>query len=153
MPRYMRGSASVVVDRPIGEVFGFVADPGHMELWLVGVTNVQPADSEPITQGSRFDADYTYAAGTHRIAYEVVESEPPGAFAVRSISGPFPFKGRLDLESENGGTRVTKTFEAGPDGVFTSVMFLLLRPVLEKKMSKQIERELVALRAIIHAQA
>ena len=88
---------------------------------------------------------------THTIDYEVTAYEPQRHFATQSTEGPFPFQGELDLERVGQGTKVTNTIDAGSDGLFTTITFKLLGPLVRISMRRQLHKELVALKSILEA--
>ncbi len=115
------------IDRPIDGVFAFVADAERMDQWIVGVSDVRRL-SEEAGVGARYESQYTYGPGTHRMTYEVTAYDPPTRYGIRSVEGPFPFEGVLTLEPTATGTRVTNALDTAPDGRATAAMFTVLRP-------------------------
>jgi len=148
----MRASATIDIDRPIGDVFEYVSDPYNMETWVVGVSGVTLVDADPSRVGARFESDYTYSGRTVRMAYEVTAADPPERYATRG-EGPYPFAGELTLEPTTGGTRVTNTVDAAADGLFTSVTFTLFGPVVRRLMARRLREELTSLRSELEGQA
>lgn len=148
----MQASASIDIDRPIGDVFEYVSDPYNMEAWVAGVSHVTLVDEDPSRAGARFESDYTYGGRTVRMAYEVTAFDPPERYATRG-EGPFPFAGELRLEPTADGTRVTNSIDAASDGLFTSLMFTLLRPVARRTMGRRLREELESLRSQLEGRA
>ena len=144
----IKGTVDVVVDRPIQEVWEFVSDFKNMEGWVDGVSDLKPPEGE-LGIGSTFASKYTYGNRTHDITYEVTAFDPPLHIAMKSTSGPFPFEGTLTLEKWGDGTKVTNTIEAGSDSLFTTVTFVVLRPLIGMMMRKQLRKELRQLKAIV----
>ena len=142
----MQASATIDIDRPVEDVFEYVSDPHNMEAWVVGVSDVTLVDEDPSRVGARFESDYTYGGRTVRMAYEVTAYDPPERYATRG-EGPFPFSGELELEATPSGTRVTNRIDAASDGLFTSLMFTLLRPVARRMMARRLREELESLRS------
>lgn len=145
----MKASTSMVITRPIAEVFAFVADPLHMDRWVSGVTEPQRSSSGDLGVGSTFASKYTYAGKTHDITYIVTAYESPRRYDVKSTSGPFPFEGRLDLVPVGTGTRITNTINAGSDSRATSIMFVLFGPILRRMMRQRLHKELDMLKAVL----
>lgn len=144
----MQTAATVEMPRPIEEVFAYISDLEHMEEWVVGVEDVRLVSGEEGTEGARYESAYRYGGKVHEMAYEVTAVDPPRYFAMRG-DGPFPFEGELELEAIPGGTRVTNRLDAGADGRFTAVMFVVFGPILRLFMRRRLAAELDELRRTI----
>ncbi|MDE2993592.1 MAG: SRPBCC family protein [Chloroflexota bacterium] len=145
----MKAGTSIVVERPIEDVWAFVANIENMDQWVVGVSEPRLSNGRDIGVGATYTSKYTYAGKTHTIDYEVTAYEPQQHFATQSTEGPFPFQGELDLERVGQGTKVTNTIDAGSDGLFTTITFKLLGPLVRISMRRQLHKELVALKNIL----
>ena len=143
----MEASASILIKRDRREVFEFIADPANQESWVEGVSGPEVTSEGEFGKGSTYESDYTYEGKTHHIRYQVTVYDPHRAFGVKSMEGPYPFHGLVTLEKDREGTFVTNTIDAHSDGVGTSIMFGVFGPLLRKNMSKQLRRELEALKA------
>ena len=64
-------------------------------------------------EGARLTSKYDYAGAVHDIEYEIAERRPTRRQVVRTVSGPFPFEGTLELAEAPEGTRVRQTIDAG----------------------------------------
>jgi uncharacterized protein YndB with AHSA1/START domain len=143
----LKATSEIVVERPIEVVWRWAADPRNWENWLEGVHDVEVEGR--LGQGSRIASRYDYGGEIHHFVYEVVERTAPRRQVVRSVSGPFPFEGVLELGEEAGGTRVRQTFDAGADSLFSKIMFKVaapaLRPGMRRRLDDQLERLKVAI--------
>lgn len=146
----MKSSATLEINRPIEDVFAFVADARNMDQWVVGVSDVRLVSDRTDTVGARYESDYTYSGRTQRMTYEVTEYDAPNRYAIRG-EGPFPFAGELVLEETATGTRVTNTIDAGSDGLFTTAMFTLFAPLMRRVMARRLKEELVALQSAMES--
>ncbi|MAG35854.1 MAG: hypothetical protein CL878_06390 [Dehalococcoidia bacterium] len=145
----MRAETRIEVERPIEDVWAFVADIENMGQWVDGVSEPRMSNGNDMGEGATFTSKYTYGGKTHTLDYEVTAYKPPKRLAMRSTEGPFPFDGELDLETVGGGTLVTNTIDAGSDGTFTTVMVALFGPVLRMMMRRRLHQELVSLKGIL----
>lgn len=152
----MKASATIDINRPIDDVWSYVSDPRNMEQWVLGVSDVRLPEAATdvddngavtLDAGDRFSSKYTYGGRTLDTDYEVVAADEPHRFAMRG-EGPFPFEGELLLQPDpdGEGTRVTNVIDAGSDGLFTTVMFTVFRPLMRRMMAKRLREELEALR-------
>ena len=145
----MKASASIFIDKPVSEVWTFIADIENMDKWVNGVRDPRPISPGEWGVGSTFESGYEYAGKTHRITYEITEFDPPGRLSMRSTSGPFPFEGWTELREDKDGTRVLNTIDAKPANAFLTVWFAVLGVVLRMMMRIQLHKELVLLKAAL----
>ena len=143
----MKASANILIDRPILEVWDFVADIRNMDKWVNGVSDPRPMSDGEWGVGSAFESGYTYAGNTHTITYEITGYDPPNRMAMRSTSGPFPFEGCVELREDGHGTRLTNTLDAEPTNIFLTLWFATMGIVLRMMMRIQLRKELTLLKA------
>ena len=147
----MKGSATVKINKPVEEVFSFITNVENNDRWVKGASETKLTKDEEVKIGSIFEGNYTYSGKTHEIGYEVVEFSSPTRFGVKSTRGPFPFENWLDLKDKEGQTEITNTIDAGSDHIVTSVLFVVLRPLLRRQMNKQMMKELINLKTILES--
>jgi hypothetical protein len=147
----MKGSAKVIINKAIEEVYTFITDVRNNDKWVEGASDTHLTSEGEIRVGSVFEGKYTYSGKTHDISYEVVTMSPPNQFGVKSLTGPFPFENWLDLKDMSGKTEISNTIEAGSDHFITTLMFIFLKPILRRQMNKQMEKELINLKKLIEA--
>ncbi len=145
----MKGSATVRINKPVEEVFSFITNVENNDRWVEGASETKLIADEAVNIGSIFEGNYYYSGKTHKIGYEVVNFSFPDQFGVKSTHGPFPFENWLDLKNVEGQTEITNTIDAGSDHWMTSIIFILLRPLIKHQMNKQMKRELDNLKAIL----
>ena len=147
----MKATGEILVERPIEVVWRWAADPRNWENWLEGVHDVEVEGR--LLEGSRIESSYEYGGEIHDFVYEVVERSAPRRQVVRSVSGPFPFEGTLELAGEAGGTRVRQTFDAGADSLFSRIMFTVAAPLLRRGMRRRLDEQLRRLKVAIELTA
>ena len=106
---------SIAIARPRAEVFDLVADPTRFPLWNSAVTSVEP------TSGSAYLMRRRLPTGEAENGLEIIESESPAAFAVRTTYGPTPFNYRYRFVDADGATIVTLAGDLELGGVFSLV--------------------------------
>lgn len=105
--------ATVVIARPVEQVFAFVADVGKRNLWCMGVLQAKQTSAHPLATGATFHETFRLFLGQKGDAdYEITEFEPNKRFGFASTSGPIRAKDILTFESVVGGTRVTQRVES-----------------------------------------
>jgi uncharacterized protein YndB with AHSA1/START domain len=145
----MKGSATVRINKPVEEVFSFITNVENNDRWVEGASETKLIKDGEVSLGSTFEGNYSYSGKIHKIGYEVVNFNFPDRFGVKSTHGPFPFENWLDLKNVEGQTEITNTIDAGSDHWMTSIMFILLKPLLNRQMSKQMKKELDNLKVLL----
>ena len=133
MASEIQASATMLVNRPIGEVWDFVTDVETMDRWVKGISEPERPPGG-LEAGSTFTSKFIHGARTFDVTHRVTEHDPPTRFGTESTEGPFRYSSVLRLEESGGATRVTYAQRAGSAG--------LLAPVLRWGMRRQISREL-----------
>jgi len=147
----MRAAAEIVIERPLEAVWEWAADPRHWHRWLDGVRDVV-LEGE-LEEGSRFSSAYDYGGRSYEVEYELVERRRPRRQVVRSLAGPFPFEGTLELSEDVGGTRVRQTVAAGPDDAVARFVFVVARPLVRRSMRRRIAGQLARLKTMVELEA
>ena len=126
---------TVRVNRPIGEVFAFLADGMNEPLWRPGVSNVgHVADS-----GTQLGATYRQTMrgpGGRSIPgdYRITRYEEPTRLDFEVIAGPARPTGRFDLQEVAANTtEVTFTLDLQPRG-----LMVLMTPLINKQVRTEV---------------
>jgi carbon monoxide dehydrogenase subunit G len=125
---------SVRIERPADAVFALLSDPREFPLWNSAVDSVRRT-------GTTYAMRRTLPTGPADNELEIVESEAPTRFAIRTLSGPTPFVYRYRLVPDDGATVVEldATVElGGPVG--------LLGPLAARAVKRGIDANLGSLR-------
>src|SRR5215207_3985490 len=138
---------SVVIDRPIEEVFAFVTDPNNDPLWQSTSLETEQTSEGAVDVGATFRNTSKLLGRRIESTMEVTENEPPRRQYVRITSGPIPGEGCYLFEPADGGsTRFTQTFEAEVGGFFR-----LAEPLVERAISRQTEADMATLKDLLEA--
>ncbi len=139
---------SIIIERPIDEVFAYVSNVENMSRWVSGVHKVRLL-SDKVKSGAMFTAEYAEGMRTAGIDFKVVEFEPPVRFATKSERGPFsfPFRGTMELRALGDTTEVTNNIETGPESLAVRLANIFLGPILRKSFQRRLQEELQALKA------
>jgi carbon monoxide dehydrogenase subunit G len=103
-------STSIHIARPVADVFAYVADPRNFPVWNSAVQAVTG-------DGRRFVMHRQLPGGPVTNDLEITESDPPNGFAIRTTSGPTPFRYRYRFEPDGDGTRLTLDAEVELSGL------------------------------------
>jgi uncharacterized membrane protein len=102
----------VTIDRPVAEVFAYVADVGNLPEWQHSAVA-----AEWVEPGVRFRERRSFLGRTADVELEVTASEPDRRFDVRSVTGPVRFVIRHSFEPAGEGTLVRLEAVAKVGGV------------------------------------
>ena len=112
----MNFETDVSIERPVEEVFDYVADPRNFPRWNSAVQAVTPTSGQG-EPGSTYLMERELPGGHAENALEVVERERPTAFTIRTTSGPTPFVYRYRFAGEGETTRVELAAEVELSGI------------------------------------
>jgi uncharacterized protein YndB with AHSA1/START domain len=143
----MRVSAETVIDRPIEAVWAWASDPWQWPGWQEEVLDVRV--SGELSRGSRFNGSLESGSDADEVEFEIVERRPPMRQVVRSVAGPFPFEGTLELFEDGSGTRVRQSIDAGPDDALARFLFWTARPLVRRGMRRRIDGQLARLKEMV----
>jgi uncharacterized protein YndB with AHSA1/START domain len=107
---------TITINRPVDEVFTFLADGRNAKLWRSGVLDVDLVSGAGL--GARY-AQGVRGPGGRRIAadYEVTEFEPNSKIAFRATAGPVRPTGSFTFEGMGTGTVLTFKLDAALGGL------------------------------------
>jgi uncharacterized protein YndB with AHSA1/START domain len=142
----MRLEESVVVERPIGEVFEYLTDPDRIPEWQTTALEARRETDGPLRVGSRFRETRKFLGRRLESTTEVVEYEPPHVFAVRPSAGPVPFQVTTSLSETAAGTRVVSVLEGEPGGFFR-----LGEPLVARALERELAKSLRALKRVLES--
>ena len=143
-----RVEATVVIDRPIEEVFAFAGNPLNDEQWESDISDVQKTSEGPMGEGSTFRGVIHFLGQRIEWALEVTRYEPNKRVDFEVSAGPLQLEESVTFESVEGGTGVTMVYEGNPGSFFN-----LAAPVVVRMFQRQIEGNLAKLKEILESQA
>ncbi len=114
----MHVERTVTIERPIEEVFEYVATPENDPTWIPTSLKHERTSPGPMRVGMTTQEDQEFFGRTSRDTWEVTEYEPPAVIAYRATSGQLPIVIRLRFEPSDGGTRITHAIDMEPRGIF-----------------------------------
>ena len=109
---------SVVIERPLEEVWDYVIDPANDPVWQGMVIEARSSAGEPMRVGTRIDEVVQFLGRKFDVTLEVTEHEPMKRSAIRASKAPVPMTGSYEFEPVDGGTRFTLQGETDAHGLF-----------------------------------
>ncbi len=144
----VRVETSVVVQRPVEELFGVVTNPETYAQWMPGCLGARQTSQGPMGVGA------TYVDGGRLLGRRIEENlvvtayEPNWKFGVKTTSGPMRGEGEYTFEPVEGGTRITLVGEAALGGFFK-----LAKPIVARAIKRQGVGNLAGLKNLLEAPA
>ena len=143
----MRVEESVDINRPIGEVYDYVANLENLPEWAGTAIEVRKDTPGPLVEGTTFTAVGKFLGRRIETPFEVTAHEHNRRHSHKSTGGPFPTEWILTFEEVAGGTRVTEVAAGEPGGFFK-----LAGPLLERAVRRQFRTDLENLKDLLEAQ-
>lgn len=138
---------SVIVDRPIDEVFGYAGNPENDSLWATVMVESRMTSDGPIQKGSTLFEVLRFLGKRIESRCEVTEYEPGQRVAFTMVAGPNKGAHERTFEEAEGGTRVTLLTRGDSTGLFK-----LADPVLKRIATKQMASDLAILKELLEAE-
>ncbi|HEX6700525.1 MAG TPA: SRPBCC family protein [Gaiellaceae bacterium] len=138
---------SIVIERPVEEVWDFVHDPAKDALWQTTLAESEKLTHGPMRVGTRVREVRHFLGVRIELAWEVTEYEPNVRSAIRGISGPIPLTGGYRFEPVEAGTRFTVSGELDAHGLFK-----LAEPVFARITRRELEANLGHLKDLLETE-
>jgi uncharacterized membrane protein len=108
---------SVLINKPVEEVFNYIVTEGNGTKWQAGVVDV--IDEGPRNNvGSRYTEVRKFMGQEMRSTMELTEFVPNARYAGKVIKGPVPYEFNITFENVDGETRMTTCVDGEPKGFF-----------------------------------
>jgi carbon monoxide dehydrogenase subunit G len=100
------------IERPVEEVFAFLADPANLTRWQMSLIAVRPHRNGPLRPGVEVTETRQFLGRVMETTWMCTEHSPTRS-VIESDEGPVPFRGIWELEAAGGATGFTWTLETG----------------------------------------
>ena len=142
----MNFETSVLIERPIEQVFDYISDPSTFPRWNSAVQSVRETSAGAAGVGATYLMERELPGGRAENALEVVEVNRPTLFVIRTTSGPTPFKYRYVLADEEGATILELAAEVELGGVAGA-----LGPLASRAVKRGVDSNFADLKRILEA--
>ena len=136
----------VEINRPIEEVFAFLADHENDTRWRSGLIEWKRISEGPTGVGSTSSEVLQFMGRRMETSFEVTEYEENVRIGFKTTSGPVPMEGLYSLERAEGGTKLAFTVQGEAGGFFK-----LAEPILATMVKRQIETDFNNLKDLLEA--
>ena len=127
---------SVVINKPIAQVFAYVTDGSNAPKWQGGLEAVEGQAS---SVGSQYTEVRKFMGREMRSVMELTALEPNTRWAAKVVKGPVPYEVSVQFEPSGGGTRLTTRVNGEPTGFF-KVAEGMVKGQLEKSIEEDNNR-------------
>ena len=104
-------------DRPIDEVFAYVADFTTTAEYDPGVSSATRLDDAPLAVGAEFSVNAVFMGRTLPMRYRITHFEPPHRVDLRGEAATSTAEDNIVFVSKRGGTEITWTLDLELTGV------------------------------------
>jgi uncharacterized membrane protein len=143
----MRVEESIEIDRPMEEVFDYVADVGNYPEWMEHTLEVRKETPGTPQEDDRFTVAIKSVGRRFETPYVRTAYEPNRRYTDRAVGGPIPDQQwDYTFEKISDGTRLTRAVEAEPGGILK-----LLEPLQKRAVRRQLGKDLETLKDLLEA--
>lgn len=107
---------AVTIERPVHDVFAFVADPVNVPKWNYAIVETRKTSDGPVGVGTTYRQTRSHPTKSEE-TIRITELVPERRFALRGDLGPFAGTLSYQFEDIGGGTRLTNTAHLEVRGV------------------------------------
>jgi uncharacterized protein YndB with AHSA1/START domain len=136
---------SIVIDRPIAEVFAFVTDQRNTPGWQAGLVEARPLTEGPLGVGSGYALVRKFMGRRMEATNEYTEFVTDRFVAFRTLSGP-ELQASYQFEPVAEGTKVTSRVLLRIPGVMR-----LMEPLVGRSLRREMQIALPALKALLES--
>jgi uncharacterized protein YndB with AHSA1/START domain len=113
----VRSAVVVAIDRPIEQVFAFVANAETASQWREEIVDVRRTTTAgPIGVGTTYQALHTHLGERAASTLEIIEYEPNRKVSFEGLTGPDRFRDSYAFQSVGASTRITFGFDLATQG-------------------------------------
>jgi carbon monoxide dehydrogenase subunit G len=135
----VRAELTIEVARTPEDVFAYLTNVGNLPAWQSGVHTAQIEDARAPRVGARVRESRHMLGRELNTTLEITEYDAPHLFSLRTLDSPVPFVVRHELESYDGGTRLTVT-GVGDAGLLPGFAAGIMARRAAKQFRKDFER-------------
>lgn len=130
-----------LVDKPIKEVFEFVANPNNMSKWNSTVTSVEQITHGEVGIGTKFKSTGEMMGRRIEGEIQVTTYEPDTKFGVQMNAGPMQMNMAVSFKAVDTGTKISLHAQGNPSGFFK-----LAEPVMAGRVKTLMEENIARLK-------
>ena len=137
---------SIVIDRPLDDVFAYLAAPWNMSEWQEAVLDATAIGDDPIGADTRVRVRRRFMGQIITLVLETTEFKPNERFSFASESGPIALSGTVAVSPHGQGTSVLFTVSGEASG-----LFMLAGPFIEQIVRQETVDNAASLKKILES--
>jgi hypothetical protein len=110
-------TSSVVINKPVADVFAYTNDPTTATKWQGGVDAIIPDGPQDVV-GSKYTEVRKFMGQEMKSTLQITLYEKNAKFGAKVLSGPVPYEVIQTFAAEGRGTRLTTEVQGEPKGFF-----------------------------------
>lgn len=114
----MKVEKSVIINKPVGEVFAFTQSMENYTKWQSNVDSVKMEKGPDNTVGSTYTEVRKVLGKELKTTLEISAFKENEKWAAKVVKGPVPYEVTMTYESVPQGTKITTAVEGEPKGFF-----------------------------------
>ncbi len=138
--------ASIVIDRPVGQVFTALVDSKNQPKWDTGLLEACLTPDGPVGIGTRITELRKLMGRTSENTGEVIEFEPNAKITRKSVNTPMSVLGTVTFTATSRGTKVNWRWDLQPRGFYA-----LVGSMIANTMKKGSENSLRGLKDLLES--
>lgn len=138
---------SLKINRPIEDVFAFVADIENLPQWAAPVIEARQTSNGEVGVGTKQSQVAQFLGRKIETTQEVTEYELNKKLSTKATSGPLPLEVHYTFEPADDGTMMTLEGFVEAEGVFS-----LAEPIVGRMLIRQTKADAENLKALLEAQ-
>jgi len=133
-----------LVDKPIKDVFAFVANPNNMSKWNTTVASVEQITPGDVGVGTKFKSTGEMMGRRIEGEIQVTTYEPDTKFGVQMNAGPMQMNMTVSFKAVGTGTKISLHAQGNPAGFFK-----LAEPIMLGRVKALMEENVARLKSVL----
>lgn len=142
---------SVTIDRPIEDVFDFIADNENDPRWCPSVEEIRQIAGNGAGPGSRYRMRHAPGGMKFEATVEIVESNRPHSLKWIMTDSGHTLHGTYELQEMNGKTRVTQTSQITFEG-WVRIPGLFMKRFIARDVQNELGKQFANLKQILESE-
>ena len=138
-------TSSVVINKPVADVFAYTTDPNTATKWQGGVEAVIPEGPQDVA-GSKYTEVRKFMGQDMKSTLQITLYEKNAKWGAKVLSGPVPYEVIQTFVVEGLGTRVTTDVQGEPKGFFK-----IAEGALQGQLKKSLDEDGQRLKKLLEA--
>lgn len=139
---------SIVIDRPMSEIFAYVSDLTNAPEWQTGLLEVRRTTAAPLGIGTQFTFIRKFLGRRLEATNEFTEYQPNETVTFVTTSGPVSVEASYLFKTEARGTRVTCRMQMKAEGFSR-----LAEPFVAASVQREMSAEFAYLKDLLESRA